>query len=240
MSAAENRPTVVLVHGVGDNAAGWADFVEELSPDYEVVAYDQRGHGKAPRFQDLADPFAQLIDDLLALLEHVGPAFVVGHSMGGAVAAEAAVRRPELVRALVLEDPAWIERDPEELELIGQARVLSKEMNLADMPKAKAQKRAQGWSERETQAWADAHNQTQREFLETGVVSQSRPWQDVERDVIATGIPTLVCVATGPDAVVDKHALSLPYEEFSTGHCIRREAPQEFARVVREFLELKG
>ena len=47
-----------------------------------------------------------------AVLEDIGPALVVGHSMGGAMAATLAARRADLVRAVVMEDPAWLDRTP--------------------------------------------------------------------------------------------------------------------------------
>ncbi|WIM67340.1 alpha/beta hydrolase [Corynebacterium breve] len=237
MISAGHGPTIVLVHGVGDNAAGWADLIQALSPHHRVVAVDQRGHGFAPRFEQFDDPFGQLVDDLIAVLDDEGPALVIGHSMGGAVAAEAAIKRPELFRGLVLEDPAWIDRPREELELIGQARVLSKEMDLKDLPRAIAGKMSEGWSNQEALAWGMAHFQTQREFLETGVVAQERPWKEVQGDLKGAAVPAVVFVGSGQGAIVDKQELALPYVEFpGAGHCIRRERPQEFLQSVAQFM----
>jgi pimeloyl-ACP methyl ester carboxylesterase len=81
-------PTVVLAHGWTCSILFWAPVVRLLSPDFRVVAYDQRGHGRS------AAPATRkgygtgvLADDLQAVLEAVVPdgerAVLAGHSMGG-------------------------------------------------------------------------------------------------------------------------------------------------------------
>jgi lipase len=73
-----------------------------------VVALDARGHGGTP-LPDEPFTIAALAADAAEALRalDLGPALVVGHSMGGATAEELALTAPELVAALVLEDPAW-------------------------------------------------------------------------------------------------------------------------------------
>lgn len=234
--------TILLVHGVGDSAAGWSDLIASLQKGYRVIAIDQRGHGLSPRFdmEQLVDPFRVLVDDLLSTLEEVGPAVVIGHSMGGAVAAEAAIQRPDLFHKLVLEDPAWFERTREETELVGQARVLSKQRNRENMDKAMGDLRAKGWSAVETHAWAAAHDQTQTDFLATGIVAQSRPWREVQQDLASSGLPVLVVVGNGADSIVDKRDLVLPFVEFDAGHCIRREQPEDYLAALRSFVGAAG
>jgi 3-oxoadipate enol-lactonase len=90
---------VVLLHGLGDTASTWSAFADLLSRP--TVAFDLRGHGTSPR------PGEYTVDamaaDVLAALGD-GPVDLVGHSMGGHVASEVALRAPERVRRLVLED----------------------------------------------------------------------------------------------------------------------------------------
>ena len=77
----------------------------------DVVAYDRRGFGDVP---PAGEPFRH-VDDLLAVLDAVSPdapAWVVGSSMGGGVALDAALEAPERVAGLVLLAPA-ISGDPE-------------------------------------------------------------------------------------------------------------------------------
>jgi len=95
VSAAGSGRPVVLIHGLAQDHRMWADQQRELS-GYRTIAYDVRGHGAT----SLGDPdgtLAQLGGDLIALLEHYGPASCVGFSLGGTVALWAAAERPDLV-----------------------------------------------------------------------------------------------------------------------------------------------
>ncbi|WP_406711061.1 alpha/beta fold hydrolase [Trueperella pyogenes] len=107
-------PLVVLCHGVTDNAASLSDLVRRLAPEYRVAALDCLGHGLSRRFHDdeLAAPLdsalVALEDALEVLVQEHGPALVIGHSMGGALASRLATKRPELFTGLICEDPAWL------------------------------------------------------------------------------------------------------------------------------------
>jgi len=102
-------PSVVLVHeGIADSRmwdAQWRTFPER----HRTVRYDMRGFGRSPLpdepFSNAAD-LAALIDDL-----GVGPAAIVAGSMGGRVALELAVARPDLVSSLVLIAPGLPDQD---------------------------------------------------------------------------------------------------------------------------------
>ena len=102
---AGNGPSVALLHGFTLDTRMWDDQFPALAAHYRVVRYDLRGFGRS----DLpsGEPYAHT-DDLRALLEYLGlgPAAVVGLSMGGGVAADFALAQPDLTRALVLIDAA--------------------------------------------------------------------------------------------------------------------------------------
>lgn len=103
---------VVLLHGLTDSAACWPLVVDHLAGSgRRVVAFDARGHGGVP-LPDEPFTVAALAADAAAALRELdlGPALVVGHSMGGVTAEELALTAPELVAGLLLEDPAWHER----------------------------------------------------------------------------------------------------------------------------------
>jgi pimeloyl-ACP methyl ester carboxylesterase len=102
-------PTLLFLHGLTGSGEGWPEAVEHWQGGDAIVTVDQRGHGGSPRFtadQHVEHPGDVMVDDAVALLEQLDRPVVVGHSLGGAVGLAATVRRPELVRALVLEDPA--------------------------------------------------------------------------------------------------------------------------------------
>src|ERR671931_691897 len=90
---------LLLVHGLGGAAANWLALAPLLLPGRAMLVPDLPGHGGSE-----ALPAAQSLNayaDRLALLLD-RPAAVVGHSLGGAIALRLAIRRPELVSALVL------------------------------------------------------------------------------------------------------------------------------------------
>ncbi len=103
-------PPLLLVHGFTDNALYFGRLAEHLATDWDVVAYDARGHGASDRAVDRFDD-ALRVADLLAVvasLELDRPA-MIGHSMGAATIAQAIGTTRRLARAAVLEDPAWWE-----------------------------------------------------------------------------------------------------------------------------------
>ncbi len=98
-------PLVLLVHGQPGNGRIWWSVAEELQPDFRVVAPDRPGWGAHPRpatdLRGNALALARVVEDR-ELLQEGEKAVVVGHSLGGGVALELALRRPDLVGALVL------------------------------------------------------------------------------------------------------------------------------------------
>ena len=105
---AGSGPPVVLIHGLFVDHTSWDLVMPELAETFRVVALDLPGFGaseKPPpsRFPYGIDAFAEAIADLYAGLE-LGPAAVVGHALGGAVALTLAARHPELVSRLALLD----------------------------------------------------------------------------------------------------------------------------------------
>jgi len=95
--------TIVLIHaGIADSRM-WAPQWRRYSEDYQVVRYDMRGFGQSPL---PPEPY-QHAQDLLDLLDRleIERAVLIGNSLGGRVALEATLARPQLVTALVLVGP---------------------------------------------------------------------------------------------------------------------------------------
>jgi 3-oxoadipate enol-lactonase len=99
-----DRPPVVLIHGWAyDSLGAWLRVAPLLAAEARVVAIDLRSHGKSDRGRGRAQ-IDDLADDVASVLEalHLGPAPVVGYSMGGMVAQSLARRHPGRVSRLVL------------------------------------------------------------------------------------------------------------------------------------------
>lgn len=75
------------------------------APTHSVLRLDFRGHGDSDRAPG-AYGMPEYVSDAVAVCEQLAqrPCVVVGHSLGGATAAALAQQRPDLVRAVVLED----------------------------------------------------------------------------------------------------------------------------------------
>jgi pimeloyl-ACP methyl ester carboxylesterase len=98
-------PPLVLLHGVGRKGADFLPLVPALATRWHLHLIDHRGHGGSGRATDKYHVLDHA-DDALAVLAWLGrPAVLFGHSLGALVAAAAAAKRPELVRAVILEDP---------------------------------------------------------------------------------------------------------------------------------------
>jgi pimeloyl-ACP methyl ester carboxylesterase len=94
---------LVLLHGGAVDARFFDPNIDALAARFHVVTPDLRGHGHTP---DVDGPFTyeSLAHDTVEFIEAVvgGPAHLVGHSVGAGVALHVALRRPDLVRGLVL------------------------------------------------------------------------------------------------------------------------------------------
>jgi pimeloyl-ACP methyl ester carboxylesterase len=135
--APAGRPGVLLLHGLMGRASTWAETARWLSPRFRTVAFDQRGHGGSGK-PDAPYTREAYVADAAAVIERtgIGPAVVVGHSMGALTAWQLAARRPDLVRAVVLCDmrasaageasqrewEAWFAGWPLPFASLGQAR----------------------------------------------------------------------------------------------------------------------
>lgn len=120
--ADEQRAVLLLVHGFGEHSGRYARQVEFLtSRGITTATYDLRGHGNSPGRGGRAT-VGRHVRDNLAVRDTIAerfhgvtgpggealPRLMLGHSMGGLIAAESAVRRPWILDGLVLSSPALV------------------------------------------------------------------------------------------------------------------------------------
>jgi pimeloyl-ACP methyl ester carboxylesterase len=104
-------PHVVFVHGLFGQGKNWTTIAKGLSDRHRVTLLDLPNHGHSP-WTDRVD-YLDMAELVATELEHLGePVTLVGHSMGGKVAMQLALRRPELLRALVVVDVAPVSYPP--------------------------------------------------------------------------------------------------------------------------------
>jgi pimeloyl-ACP methyl ester carboxylesterase len=104
----EAGPRVVFVHGLFGQGKNWTTIARGLADRHRVTLLDLPNHGHSP-WTDRVD-YLDMAELVAAELEKLGePVTLVGHSMGGKVAMQLALRRPELLRALVVVDVAPVD-----------------------------------------------------------------------------------------------------------------------------------
>lgn len=253
--AANPKGTIVAFHGVSDNGAALADIGARWGEQWRVVLVDSLGHGLSPRFspQQLQAPFQSALQ---AAAETVrveasqsigGQVVLFGHSMGGAIAAGVARDHPQLVRAVVLEDPALLTPTQEATyknnagESVGGLEHISRDQSGAIANLLLAQQAYRNWPLSEYGPWAQAKTQVDRGFIATGVVGLAG------REIIKElQVPTLVLTGDGPDVLLGQAGLEKlaayanPHLHTAlisgATHCVRRDKSEKFQQAVNSFL----
>lgn len=105
-------PALLLLHGIGDSSEAWLPVLPALAERYTVIAPDLLGHGQSdkPRADYSAAAYANGMRDLLDVLG-VERATIVGHSLGGGVAAQMVYQYPQRCERLVLVAPGGVGRE---------------------------------------------------------------------------------------------------------------------------------
>jgi pimeloyl-ACP methyl ester carboxylesterase len=126
---------VLLVHGLADRGAGWADVVRDLGTaagegepgGARVIAYDRRGYGGSSAPEPYASTtVAEQAEDAAALLDALGaaPALVAGRDLGALVALDLATRHRDRVAGLVVINPPVYAFSGAATEALGAERIV--------------------------------------------------------------------------------------------------------------------
>ena len=129
----EHGPIAILIHGWSSSWFTWKPILPSLSKRYRCIAIDLPGFGKSPApterptIAGYADLVAKLIEEFSdrAVL-------VLGHSMGGQIAATLALRFPVLVEKLVLLNPALSGRLSTRVNLTMKPHVMAERFRFAE------------------------------------------------------------------------------------------------------------
>jgi 3-oxoadipate enol-lactonase len=241
-------PAVVLIHGWSLNTEMWDDQFNEFSKSHKVLRYDVRGYGKS-NVPDTSKPYCHH-DDLKTLMDHlkIEKAAIIGLSMGGYVAINFALVYPEKTTALVPVD-SWIEGHKTSKPLGDLYSTLfkkAKEEGLGPaidywlgFPYFRSANRNNGLKKR-MRSVVGSYNGW--DFYNTDPILRLKPGPAERlREVSA---PTLVVVGSEDmqdiqgisDLVVSGVRNAEKYVIGDAGHMSNMEKPDEFNRVVLEFL----
>ncbi|MEU0541801.1 alpha/beta hydrolase [Nocardia sp. NPDC005978] len=244
-------PVVLALHGLTGHGRRWEALAREQLPQVRIIAPDLRGHGRSPGVPPW--DFETIVADLVRLLaaETSEPVVVLGHSFGAAVGVRLAHRHPELVRALVLLDPA-IGLDADFMLRIAESML--ENPDYADAEAARFDKLETAWAELDPRV-LDA--ELAEHLVPTGagrvgwrltqpaIISY---WGQLARDFVLppAHLPTTVVQAmkVDPPFVTPEFraALSarlgdrLTVHEFDCDHMVAQARPAETAALVRAAL----
>lgn len=256
--AGEGHPLVLNHGGLVDNHS-WDDQFDEFARHFKVVRYDMRGFGDSGMLKNGMEPYS-MERDLYSLLQFLGieKAYMLGLSMGGSLAIDFTLQYPEMVDALITVGAGlsgFDEDDPEALKA-----------KFAEMDEAFKNGDIARSVEISLQIWTDGPNRTPEQVdqqvrervramtthnFERGDDEEVRP-QHVEPSAAGRlseiRVPALIIVGdqdvelilTIADTLEKGIAGSKKVVIPGTAHHLNMEKPEEFNRVVIEFLEQIG
>ncbi|HVX45845.1 MAG TPA: alpha/beta hydrolase [Mycobacteriales bacterium] len=234
------NPQILLLHGFTDSGACWNPVIPGLG-GRSVVTTDARGHGESGLPEEPFDSTDQAAD-AASVIEDLGlrDVVVMGHSMGGATAVSLAAARPDLVSALILEDPAVrsgaMRRGPQPSESFLAMKAMSDEERIE---KCRADNPA--WSDEELIPRCEALGQFNLDvYQRRSNNADSRPTYETLRSL---SLPVLLLHGDADrGSIVDQELLPTLGENIralhipGVGHSIRRENQPAFLAAVNEFL----
>jgi pimeloyl-ACP methyl ester carboxylesterase len=99
-------PTLILLHGLFGSSDNWQQIAARLAEKFHIVALDQRNHGQSPHTDETSYPLMAADVDGFMAARGIASAHVIGHSMGGKTAMQFALHFPARVEKLVVADMA--------------------------------------------------------------------------------------------------------------------------------------
>jgi proline-specific peptidase len=245
---------LTLIHGAGDNLNAWFNQVPAFAKRYRVLTYDVRGHGQT-EIPDGALTTELWVEDLYALLKalNISETFLLGHSMGGAIALQFTLAHPSMVKALILSNSGGARpRGAESSEAIRQMAANRQAQIDAIKKEGLEAVIKDRFNRMFSPGFMDKHPDTATWYR--SVLLQNKPEgylrvmehmggrTAVPPDVSKITCPTLVIGGEydfgGPDGAkaTQKAIRGSQLKIFPTGHAPAIEVPQEYNETVLKFL----
>ncbi len=257
----DGKRFIVLLHGFGASTFSWRTVTKDLSQLGHVFAYDRPGFGYTPLVarNKHSDPYSlagqvELLGTVIQTKAKGRPVIVVGHSAGALVATEFVLRNPGVVSALVLESPAvW--RTPPVPGWLG------KTLRAPKLEK-RGEKLLEGFAKSGmkilTGSFFDQAKLTDDVVAGYTAPMQNNAWKaslwrfmtasqknEVRENLWRIDIPTFVITGDHDKIVKVEDTFKVAervlghsiYLVPNTGHLAHEEAPEDFLRVTKRFIE---
>ena len=238
----DDKPPVILLHGLMTSGACWAPVARMLEADYDVIMPDARGHGNSS-VPTQGYSYDRLASDVLGLIESLGlvKPVLIGHSMGGMTAAVVGSKNSEKLGGIVLADPTFltpeVQRQVYQSDVVVQHRLVlnrSRKDFLAE--KISRSKRSRELIE----LLVEARFQTSIHAFEI----LKPPNLDYQHLIRSLAVSSLLVIGDSGSVVTQKVAAELADLNESlnivqirdAGHGIPFDQPKRFGEVAKKFL----
>lgn len=238
---------IVLIHGLFGSYENLGVIARALAGQWQVVNLDMRNHGRSDWHDSMS--YALMAEDVKDTLDHLGleQVIVLGHSMGGKIAMEFALRYPERVNKLILADISPVQNRPRHLEILSA-------LDSIDLNNLQSRQQA------DQQLALSITETGVRQFLLKSLYKEDDHfrWRFNIKALIAnypqlleappskgpyTG-PTLFIKGAESDYLLPEHQSLIqqlfPHSKakiiMGTGHWLHAEKPVAFAKIVTDFL----
>jgi pimeloyl-ACP methyl ester carboxylesterase len=263
---APEAPAIVLCHGMWDHARSFATLAPFLADRYRLIALDARGHGDSQWGQSYN--WVIWVNDIITLIRSLDqPVYLIGHSMGGGQATDAARALPDRVRKLVNIDGFGPPPEGEHMRPVPErfAEFLDFRRRITKRPAWRPYRSIDELAERRRAQNPRLSLEWLRFFAFHGARQTEEGWLWKSDPQMAAGMgpwtpdwigpsyrtlkmPLLAIVGSEPDtwgplpkAVLDERLANAPVLERRTiagaGHFVHIEQPEATARAILEFLE---
>ena len=115
---------LVVIHGLFGAQDNWRSHILRWSEDRHVISMDLRNHGRSDHAEAMT--YAAMAEDVIETLNHIGisKAHILGHSMGGKVAAQIAFNQPQVLHSLIMADIAPVPYAPRHQSVLAGLRAI--------------------------------------------------------------------------------------------------------------------
>jgi len=242
----DDKPVVVMAHGITDYGLNWAMLASKLEPEYDVIMYDARGHGFSEK-PEAPYSLETHVEDLVGFVQalDIHKPILIGHSMGGSVAALTAATYPDLPTAVILVDPPMdeaLERLTEDiLEDWKKAVVAFTVTEKQELMKQARTKYHPGLTMFEYDHWAESKQLVHPNVID---ILKGPGFGDPREIFLKITAPTLILKAESKDEEYRKRHFEtaallqngkLIHIE-GAGHLIHHDKPVRTEREIRQFL----
>lgn len=244
-----NNPPIILTHGITDSGLCWSRVARMLEDQHELIMIDARGHGESDKPEAGYAPTDHAAD-VAGVIRSLGleKPILLGHSMGAYTGIVLAASEPDLLSALILEDPpirdvgAWDPTERAEAKRTRREAILLRQTRTREELIEAEKQNSPKWHEDELEPWSIAKHQVSPNVVNYIDDSFNR-WPEWIEGIQC---PTLMITAdteegaiVSPEISARIHSLNANVqvvEVQEAGHNIRRENFDAYMAVVQEFL----